>query len=168
MSRFSALSYLGYRAVLAHPFKRLGQRGTGQERFLANYAVEGLLPTSEEDRRLGEAAAACIACGLCEPCCDLAGAAPAIRALGLHAAFRLYSRSSVELPFASAELQACGACATPGCEAACPAGVPIASIVRRLAERVAGVTPAVARGPATAEPAPAIAPHATSPGAPGE
>jgi succinate dehydrogenase/fumarate reductase-like Fe-S protein len=153
MSRLTALSYLGYRAVLAHPFKRLGQRGTGVERFLANYGGEGLLPTSDEDRRLGEAASRCISCGLCEPCCDLAGAAPAVRGLGLHAAFRLYSRSSTELPYAVDALASCASCATPACEVACPTGVPIASLVRALAARAAAaVVPAC---PAPAAPAPA-------------
>jgi succinate dehydrogenase/fumarate reductase-like Fe-S protein len=152
-SRLRALSYLGYRATLAHPFKRLGQRGTGKERFLANYAPEGLLPTLPEDRSLGEAASACIACGLCEPCCDLAGAVPAIRAMGLHAAFRLYSKSSAELPYAADALAACLSCASAACEAACPTGVPIAAVVRRLAARAAArpdPAPAGAREPAAA------------------
>jgi succinate dehydrogenase/fumarate reductase-like Fe-S protein len=152
-SRFRALSYLGYRAVVAHPFKRLGQHGTGRDRFLANYAPEGLLPTAPEDRRLGEAASACIACGLCEPCCDLAGAVPAIRAMGVHAAFRLYSKSTAELPYAAEALAACAPCASAACEAACPTGVPIAAIVRRLADRAAAApAPADARQPGHARP----------------
>src|SRR3990172_8201234 len=43
-SRLRALSYLGYRALVAQPLKRLGQEGTGLERFLDNYAAEGLPP----------------------------------------------------------------------------------------------------------------------------
>jgi succinate dehydrogenase/fumarate reductase-like Fe-S protein len=140
-SRLAALSYLGYRAILAHPLKRLRQRGTGLERFLASYSGDGLAPTSVDDRRLGEEASRCIACGLCEPACELAAAAPAVRALGLHAAFRLYSRSNSGLPLAADALAACAPCATSACEAACPTAVPIARIVRRLAERTVHAAP---------------------------
>ncbi len=139
-SRIRALSYLAYRALVAHPLKRLfRQRGTGLARFEASYVAEGLVPTRPEDRAIGEAAAACIACGLCEVCCELAGAAPAIRALGLHAAFRLYSRSSAELALAKDALDACAACA--GCDALCPTGVPITRIVRHLRARAGAAPP---------------------------
>lgn len=133
-SRFRALSYLAYRALLAHPLKRAQQRGPGLERFLASYAPEGLVPTDPEDRAVGEAAGACIGCGLCEVGCDLAAAVPSIRALGLHAAFRLYGKSSAELPFAGEALAVCAGC--QGCDARCPTGVPISRIVRHLAARV--------------------------------
>jgi heterodisulfide reductase subunit C len=126
-----ALAYLAWRALVAHPLKRLvKQRGTGLERFGANYVSEGLVPTTVEDRETAEAAAACISCGLCELGCDLAGAAPAVRALGLHAAFRLYGRNRAELPLAADALAACDGCAK--CDALCPTGVPIARIVSKL------------------------------------
>jgi heterodisulfide reductase subunit C len=131
MPSVRALAYLGWRALVAHPLKRaFRQRGTGLERFSAAYVGEGLVPTRPEDRAAGEAAAACIACGLCEAGCALAGASPEIRALGLHAAFRLYSRSTTLLPLAREALDACGAC--QGCEALCPTGVPISRIVAHL------------------------------------
>jgi succinate dehydrogenase/fumarate reductase-like Fe-S protein len=139
-SRFRALSYLAYRAILAHPLKRLRNRGAGLERFLANYAAEGLVPTRPEDRAVGEDASACIACGLCEPACDLAAAVPAVRALGVHAAFRLYGKSSAELPFARAALEACSGC--DACEGVCPTGVPIARVVRALLARPGAPGPA--------------------------
>jgi succinate dehydrogenase/fumarate reductase-like Fe-S protein len=132
-SRFQALSYLAYRAALAHPLKRLRTEGSGLDRFLANYADEGLVPTPPEDRAVAEAASACIACGLCETGCDVVGAAPSIRALGLHAAFRLYGRSSVDLPYAREALRACAAC--EGCDALCPTGVPITRVVAHLLAR---------------------------------
>jgi ferredoxin len=135
-----ALAYLGYRAVLAHPLRALRRRGTGAERFRANYVSEGLLPTLPEDRAIGEAASACISCGLCETGCELAGAAPAIRALGLHAAFRLYGRSAAELPLATEALAACEGCA--GCDALCPTGVPISRIVRHQLARARAAAPA--------------------------
>jgi Fe-S oxidoreductase len=139
-SRFSALAYLGYRALFAHPLKLLRQAGSGRERFLASYAPEGLVPTRVEDQRIGEEASACIACGLCETACELAPEVPAIRALGLHAAFRLYSKSSVELPWAAAALDACTGCA--GCDSVCPTGVPISRVVASLRERLPRYPPA--------------------------
>ena len=76
-SRFRALSYLAYRALLAHPLKRVRQRGDGLDRFLASYGGNGLVPTDPDDRAIGEAASACIGCGLCEVRCELA---PAVHA----------------------------------------------------------------------------------------
>jgi heterodisulfide reductase subunit C len=133
-ARLRALAYLGYRAVVAHPLRRLFQEGTGLERFAANYESEGLYPTSPEDRAFGEAASACIGCGLCEAGCALAGAAPSVRDLGLHAAFRLYGKSTTELHHAREALEACAQCV--GCEPLCPTGVPIGRIVRHLLTRL--------------------------------
>lgn len=135
MASARALAYLAYRALVAHPLRRLRRRGTGLERFREAYVSEGLVPTAPLDREVGEAAAACISCGLCETGCELAGASPAVRALGLHAAFRLYSRSAAELPLAAEALAACAGCA--GCEALCPTGVPISRIVKHLQARAA-------------------------------
>jgi heterodisulfide reductase subunit C len=130
-----ALAYLAYRALVAHPLKRLRRRGTGLERFRAAYVAEGLAPMSPAARAVGLAAQDCIACGLCEPGCELAAASPEVRALGLHAAFRLYSRNPAELPLAREALDACAGCA--GCDALCPTGVPISRIVTALRGRFA-------------------------------
>lgn len=127
MSSLGALAYLAWRALVAHPVKRLAQRGPALARFEAAYFGEGLLPTPPEDRAVREEAAACIACGLCEAGCGLVGASAPIRALGLAAAFRLYSRSSAMLPRAREALAACAGCA--GCDALCPVGVPISRVV---------------------------------------
>jgi succinate dehydrogenase/fumarate reductase-like Fe-S protein len=135
-SRFRALSYLAWRALLAHPLKRLARRGSGLDRFLASYAPEGLVPTRPEDRAVGEEAAACIACGLCEVGCDLAGAVPAIRALGLESAFRLYSKTAADLRHGADALRACEGCAA--CDALCPTRVPISRILAHLRARLAG------------------------------
>jgi succinate dehydrogenase/fumarate reductase-like Fe-S protein len=135
-TRAGALSYLAWRALVAHPLRRIfGRRGTGLERFQTAYVAEGLAPTTPEDRALGDAASACVACGLCELGCDLAAAAPAVRALGLHATFRLYSRSAGGLSLAAGALAACEGCT--GCDALCPTGVPISAIVRRLRAKAA-------------------------------
>lgn len=133
MASPSALAYLAWRALVAHPLKLLlRRRGSGLERFRAAYVSEGLVPTRPEDRLAAEAASACIACGLCDSGCDLARATPAVRALGLHAAFRLYGRSSAELPLAAAALDACADCA--GCDALCPTRVPISRVIAHLRE----------------------------------
>lgn len=136
--RLAAFAYLGWRAVVAHPLRRLFQRGSGSARFAGNYESEGLVRTGPEARAVGEAASACIGCGLCETGCDLA-APPPVRSLGLHAAFRLYSRSSVELPHAVEALEACAGCA--GCESLCPTGVPIGRVVAELLARARTLGP---------------------------
>ncbi|GAO04755.1 4Fe-4S dicluster domain-containing protein [Anaeromyxobacter sp. PSR-1] len=152
-----ALAYLAYRALVAHPLKRLRARGPGLERFRAAYVSEGLLPTLLQDREVDEAASACISCGLCEPACDLARAAPAVRALGLHAAFRLHGRAGPELALSAAALEACDGCGA--CEARCPTGVPIARVVRALRARAeAGATLRAARGAQDARTVPGGAP----------
>ncbi len=131
MASPGALVYLAWRALVAHPLKRLfRQRGSGLDRFRAAYVSEGLVPTRLDDRAVAQAASACIACGLCEIGCDLARATPAVRALGLHAAFRLYARSFADLPLAADALEACAGCT--GCDALCPTRVPISSVVAHL------------------------------------
>src|SRR5262249_46715732 len=51
--------YLAYRALIAHPLKRLFSTDvrSGKQRFLDNYAPEGLVPMSAEDRRILQEAA---------------------------------------------------------------------------------------------------------------
>jgi heterodisulfide reductase subunit C len=134
MPRLHALLYLGWRAVLVQPIKRLFQRGTGLERFEANFAADRLVPTSVVDREVTFEASRCIGCGLCEPGCRLAEASPAVRALGLPSAFRLIGRTSADLVNARELLAACAGCA--GCAAHCPTGVPIGQVVRHLLMRV--------------------------------
>jgi heterodisulfide reductase subunit C len=152
MARPGALAYLAWRAIASHPLRKLFRRpGTGEARFLAQYGAEGLLPTRPEDRAAAQAAAACISCGLCELGCDLAGAAPAVRALGLHAAFRLYSRNLAELPLSAGALAACTACAA--CDALCPTQVPISRVVATLRAIAGRPAPGAAGAPGRAHPA---------------
>ncbi|HEU4382019.1 MAG TPA: 4Fe-4S dicluster domain-containing protein [Anaeromyxobacteraceae bacterium] len=141
--KLGAFAWLGWRALVAHPLRRLVRRGSGAERFALNYESEGLTRTRPEDRAVAEAAAACIGCGLCETGCQLA-ASPSVRSLGLHAAFRLYSRSSVDLPHALEALEACAGCA--GCEALCPTGVPIGRVVGALLGRARDLGARAGRG----------------------
>jgi len=130
MPSLHALLYLAWRAVLVQPVKRLFQRGSGLARFQSHFAADRLAPTSVADRQLALQAARCIGCGLCEPGCRLAAASPAVRALGLPAAFRLVGRAGGDLGLAGELLAACRDCA--GCESRCPAGVPIGRLLRHL------------------------------------
>jgi len=136
MPSLHALLYLGWRAVLVEPVKRLFQRGTGLARFQSHFAADRLAPTSAADRELALLAARCIGCGLCEPGCRLATGSPAVRALGLPAAFRLVGRAGGDLDLAGDLLGACRDCA--GCDSRCPTGVPIGRLLRHLGSK-AGV-----------------------------
>ena len=133
MSKVRSYAWLAWRAMVSHPLRGLRQRGTGRERFLENYATEGLAPTTAGERTAAEAASACISCGLCESGCALRGAIPSIRDMGLHAAFRLYSKSAEMLARSGDALAACASCT--GCEPLCPTGVPVARLVRAFAAR---------------------------------
>lgn len=149
VSKARPYAYLGWRAVVAHPLRRLVERGTAEERFLESYATEGLAPTSDEDRAARLAASACISCGLCASACALSGVAPAIRDLGLPAAFRLHSRSAASLAHGADALASCSACT--GCDTLCPTGVPITRLVRQLAARALALRNAARRDPAGGE-----------------
>src|SRR5512132_3768002 len=128
MASPGALAYLAWRASIAHPLKTLfRQRATGLERFRAAYVSEGLAGVTPEDREARAGAARCISCALCETGCDLARATPEVRALGLHAVFRLYTRNPADLRHAREPLAACAGCA--GCDALCPTGVPISRVL---------------------------------------
>ncbi len=133
MSKAGSYAWLAWRAVVPHPLRALRRRGTGEERFLANYAAEGLAPTGLEARAAAEAASACISCGLCESGCALRSAVPAIRSLGLPSVFRLLSKSDGMRAHGAEVLAACASCT--GCEPLCPTGVPITRLVRLLAAR---------------------------------
>jgi len=146
VSKARSYAWLAWRAVVSHPLRGLRQRGAGRDRFLDNYATEGLAPTSAADRTAAEAASACISCGLCESGCALRGAIPSIRDMGLHAAFRLYSKSAEMLARSGDAMAACASCT--GCEPLCPTGVPIARLVRAFSARGGGFD-AARRDPAS-------------------
>jgi formate hydrogenlyase subunit 6/NADH:ubiquinone oxidoreductase subunit I len=153
MARPGALAYLAWRALVVHPLKRLfTRRGTALERFRAAYVAEGLVPADPARRAASQAAAACISCGLCETGCDLAAATPVVRALGLHAAFRLYSRTTRDLELAGDALERCAGCA--GCDALCPVRVPIARVLAALRGTGSPPSPPDAAGPGRGAAAP--------------
>ena len=98
MPSLLSLTFLGWRALVVQPLKRLAHRGTGLARFQAAYGPDGLGPTRLEDREVSLLASRCTGCGLCEAGCLLPGAAPELRALGLPAVFRLVGKQSADLP----------------------------------------------------------------------
>jgi succinate dehydrogenase/fumarate reductase-like Fe-S protein len=147
VSKVRSYAWLAWRAVVPHPLRALRRTGTGEERFLAAYGAEGLAPTTLETLADAEAASACISCGLCDSACSLRAAIPAVRSLGLHAAFRLCGKSDEMLALSGGVLAACATCT--GCEPLCPTGVPITRLVRAFAARAAGLDAARrANGPA--------------------
>jgi len=163
MARPGALAYLAWRAIVAHPLKLLFRRpGTGLERFRAAYVSEGLVPADPARRAAAEAAAACTSCGLCEMGCALAGAAPAVRALGLHAVFRLYARTTFDLALAAEALEACAGCA--GCDALCPARVPISRVLAALRGAPEAAAPGRGAVPGRGEGTPQDRPEPAPPG----
>ena len=158
-----ALAYLAWRALVAHPLKLLfRRRGTGLERFRAAYVSEGLVPAEPTRRAATEAAAACIACGLCETGCALAAASPGVRALGLSAVFRLYSRTTFDLALAAGALDACAGCA--GCDALCPTRVPISRVLGALRGAPGVTAPERGVGPGRGEGTPPDRPEPSPPG----
>jgi succinate dehydrogenase/fumarate reductase-like Fe-S protein len=136
----AALAFLAWRAILVQPLKRLFRRGSGLTRFRAAYDADGLAPTRPEDLAVALVAARCVGCGLCEVDCRLAGASPAVRALGLPAVFRLAGRAQGDLGLARDLLEACAGCAT--CAPSCPTGVDIRRVVEHLHGRVGVLRPA--------------------------
>lgn len=139
MPSLLALLYLAWRAVVVQPLKRLLARGTGLQRFLAAYGEEGLRPTAPEDLEVALLASRCTGCGLCEAGCHLPAADPALRALGLPAAFRLVGRQAADLPLGRALLEACRGC--PGCDRWCPARVPIGRVLAHQRRRLDAAEP---------------------------
>lgn len=133
MPSLLALCYLAWRALVVQPLKRLVTRGTALQRFQAAYAADGVAPTAPADLEVALLAARCTGCGLCEAACRLPEGEPALRAIGLPAAFRLVGRRQADLPLGQALLEACGDC--PGCDRWCPARVPIGRVLEHLRRR---------------------------------
>ncbi len=130
--------YLAYRALIAHPLKKLfsTDERTGKQRFLDNYAPEGLVPMSAEDRQIVQAAARCIHCGLCDAY-DLALAVvPRTEYDGASLLPISYSRATPDLPRARAALVALREDQLTRSEAVCPTRVPLRSIARYLQRKL--------------------------------
>lgn len=139
MKRLKGDAYLGYRAVIAHPLRKLFSRDqrTGKQRFLDNYATEGLVPTSDEDRTVLLAASRCIHCGLC----DLAvGTGGPSGYSGMSLLAIADTRMTSDAPMVASRLAFAKPAELSAGEAVCPTRVPLqalAAYVRRKADEVA-------------------------------
>lgn len=134
ISRLKANLYLVWRGAVMHPLRLMfstDERG-GKQRFLDNYAAEGLIPLSLEDRRVLAKASRCIHCGLCDAY-DLALAAqPRARAEGPSAIPVAYSRATPDLPRARKALASFDDEALAAAERVCPTRVPLREIAQTL------------------------------------
>lgn len=126
--------YLAYRALIAHPLRKLvrEERGTGQQRFLANYGPEGNIPFTEADREILRGASRCIHCGLC----NAYDRALVDTSRQLHGGASLlpvsFSRATPDLPRARGALAAISADSLVRSEAVCPTRVPLRAIFELL------------------------------------
>ncbi len=110
---------------------RLGS--TGEQRFLAAYGTEGLLPvpTDRVGRRFDHDG--CIHCGLCDSTCEVLRRGPRHLVPSVSGLPIAWSRSMPEYPYvapALERLEACEGCRA--CEAMCPTGVPLLDLVREV------------------------------------
>lgn len=124
--------YMAYRAVIAHPLRALfrGDERSGKQRFLDNYAPEGLVPTSAEDRQILQAASRCIHCGLCDAYDPSLSKLPRTAYDGPSAMPISWSRATPDLPHAREGLLGIAPELLARAEAICPTRVPL----RRIAE----------------------------------
>ncbi len=140
--RLYAYFRLALRALLLHPLRELftPQGRKGPARFLANYAPEGLLPYSAEERARLASFMTCIACGLCDLVCPIPARAGREKFPGPSLVARAYSRATpdlVKIGPALAYVDACAECRL--CEAVCPRRVPLVEMFefskRKLAQQ---------------------------------
>ncbi len=138
--KLKANLYWGYRAVIAQPLRRLLRPNSsdGLHRFLANYAVEGLLPMTAEDHQVLRGASRCIHCGLC----DAFGPRSEGSFQGASSLPVAYSRATPHLVNLESALSNLRAEALERAEAVCPTRVPLRALAdylqRKLAESKRG------------------------------
>lgn len=129
--------YLGYRALVVYPLRRLfGRTLRGKDHFLENFGPEGLVPTSPADKAMLAAAGRCISCGLCDQLDGQLGAISRSVYDGVSLVPRQYARSSVELLSASGPLRALDPEGYREAERICPTGVPLVALARWLEDRL--------------------------------
>lgn len=146
--RVVAMLHLAW-AVIRRVWRRLtrGRRDDGgAERFLDNFASEGMVPLTAEQTTVLEGAGRCIQCGLCEATCPL----PVDRWLAYSRALDMATHAAATTPPACPE--GCRAC-----EAICPTGVPLAAIPA-FVHRQADALPPDASIPPVALPPEALTP----------
>lgn len=131
--------YLAWRALVMHPMRLMlsTDERPGKQRFLDNYASEGLIPFSVEERRVLSKASRCIHCGLCDAY-DLALAAqPRTRFDGPSAIPLAWARATPDLPRARSALVALDEEALIRAEKVCPTRVPLRELAETLRAKLA-------------------------------
>lgn len=131
--------FLGYRALLAHPWRKFLDEDlrTGKERFLGNYAPEGLLPTSEADREVLNGASRCIHCGLCDAYDPSLSTLPRSLHLGASQLPVSYSRAVPDIPHVADIVARLDEQQLTRAEAVCPTRVPLRGILGYLRRKLA-------------------------------
>jgi len=130
--------FLGYRAVIAHPWRKLRDEDlrTGEERFLANYGPEGLLPTTAADREVLNGASRCIHCGLCDAYDRSLSVLPRTVHLGASQLAVSYSRAAPDIRYTAEILARLEESQLVRAEAVCPTRVPLRQLVVYLRRKL--------------------------------
>lgn len=154
MQKLKGDLYLAYRALIAHPLRRLfsPDERSGKQRFLDNYAAEGLVPISAEYRELLYQASRCIHCGLCEGFDGALSVLPRTTYDGASLLPISYSRATPDLPRARAALDALAENQLVRSEAVCPTRVPLRALARSLRRELEEVVRQQCRPTARATP----------------
>ena len=134
MQKLKGDLYLAYRALFAQPLRKLfsTDQRSGKQRFLDNYAPEGLVPIAAADRQLLHRASRCIHCGLCEGFDGALSLLPRTTYDGASLLAISYSRATPDLPRARAALEGLSEDQLVRSEAVCPTRVPLRSLVGYL------------------------------------
>lgn len=110
--------------LVLHLCKRPFQsRGEGYRLFLENYAEEGLLPLSREDKDRLASYSRCVNCGLCDAVCPALIELPREKFPGPSYLVTTLTRSLPEMRVADLDFSRCESCRE--CERACPTRVPL-------------------------------------------
>ena len=130
--------YMGYRALVAHPLRQLFSRDerTGKQKFLDNYAPEGLLPTTADERALLHEASRCIHCGLCDAYDPTLSSLPRTVYDGQSLLAVSYSRATPDMPRARAAIVSIRPEDLARGEAVCPTRVPLRRIATYLKDKL--------------------------------
>ncbi len=137
-ARLRATAMLGWRALLAYPFSWLVRGRGGPQRFLAQYAPDGLAPLAPDEAARQPEFMRCVGCGACDLVCPLVGKLGRAQFGGPSLVALAWARSGADARAAAAALEllpsACGTCRA--CEAACPREVPLRALFEHANRRL--------------------------------
>ena len=138
LKRLKGDLYMGYRAAIAHPLRLLFSQDerTGKQKFLDNYAPEGLLPTTALDREVLQAASRCIHCGLCDAYDGALSSLPRTLYDGASVLPVAWSRATPDIPATRAAVARLAPEQLARAEAVCPTRVPLGAIAAYLQRKL--------------------------------